>query len=140
MTDADIPEWVAEYIGIPHLPAGTTKDGLDCWGLLRLAYNAHSGRVLPPYSGPAWRSRREPYKPIGEAATGYSEQFQPVPPGEERLFDGILLRMQGVPIHCGMVVSPGWMLHVQQGADATVERYRPSLTWENRIVGFYRHV
>lgn len=137
---ADLPEWTADYIGIPHEPGASSMEACDCWGLLRLAYNAHSGRVLPPYSGPVWRSRRQPYEPIGEAAAGYSEQFQPVASGEERLFDGILMRMKGIPIHCGLVVAPGWMLHVQQGADATIERYRPSLLWENRIVGFYRHV
>lgn len=137
----DIPPFLAPYIGIPHAPGASSLDECDCWGLLRLIYNAHSGRVLPPYSGPAWRrGMRDAEKaPIGSAALEYAEKFIPVPLGTERLFDGVLFKIKGFPIHVGMVIEPGWMIHVQQGADSTIEQYRPALMWENRIAGVFRH-
>lgn len=135
-----MPPWVADYIGIPYEPGASSAAACDCWGLFSLAYNAHSGRVLPPYGGPLWYSRRTPGAPIGAAALEYAEKFVPVAPGSECLFDGVLFRMTGFPIHVGMVVEPGIMLHVQRGADSVIERYRDSMMWRHRIAGIYRHV
>lgn len=140
MLPDSVPEWVGGYVGLPYETGGRSLDGVDCWGLVELAYNAHSGHVLPAYDGPLWYGPRTPGEPIGQAAEAFAARFAPVAAGEERLFDAVLLRIRGFPMHVGLIIAPGWMLHSQIGADSSVERYRPSLTWENRIAGFFRHV
>lgn len=135
-----LPAWLDDrYIGIPYESGASGFAACDCWGLFSLAYQ-ESGRVLPPYGGPLWYDRRTPGQPIGQAAMEYAEKFKPVPAGEEQLFDAVLFAIRGFPIHCGMIVEPGRMLHIQRGADSCLESYRDALMWRNRIVGFYRHV
>lgn len=139
MIPGDVPAWVADYIGIPYAEGKSGMDGADCWGLLMLAYNRHSGRVLPPYEGARWQNWKAGPDAVSAGASGYSEKFTPVEPGQERLFDGILFRLRGQPIHVGLVVSRGWMLHVQEGADAVVEQYAGTTVWGRRLAGIFRH-
>ncbi|MBI3452417.1 MAG: peptidoglycan endopeptidase, partial [Rhodospirillales bacterium] len=39
--------------------------------------------------------------------------------------------------HVGVVVAPGWMLHVETGIDAALERYREG-AWPHQTAGIYR--
>ena len=139
-----VPIWAAHYIGIQFVPGGQERAGADCWGLFNLIHREQFHHPLPPYDGPLWFGKHdaEERKSIGEAAEAYSRNFVEVIPGQEALGDGILFRCYGVPLHLGFVISPqeGKMLHVERGADSTIERYRDSMFWSKRIVGYYRHV
>lgn len=42
---------VNDYICIPYLPYGRTRDGLDCWGLVRLIRKDLRGDLLPELCG-----------------------------------------------------------------------------------------
>lgn len=44
-------EWLNEYIGIPYVGEGRSRDGLDCYGLVLLIYKDHFGIELPDWSG-----------------------------------------------------------------------------------------
>lgn len=132
-----IPAWVNEYVGIPYAERGNSRSGVDCWGLLDLIYREHFGRPLPPYRGTRW-SRHGPAATIGPEANQYAAQFELVPNGHEALGDGVLIRMRGHPLHVGMVVDSGWMLHAHENADACLEQYRGP-QWATRILGFYRY-
>ncbi|NAZ37141.1 C40 family peptidase [Rubellimicrobium sp. CFH 75288] len=130
------PAWVAPYIGLPFAPGGRTREGLDCWGLCALVWSEQFGRDLPPYDGPAW----VPGLPAGSveaAATAYARRFSPVPLAEAEEGDGLLLRVLGAPIHAGLIVAPGWMLHIERGCDSVVERF-DGPRWARRVVGCYR--
>lgn len=43
--------WAAKYIGLPYVPGGREKDGVDCWGLLRLIYKEEMQLDLPLLPG-----------------------------------------------------------------------------------------
>lgn len=131
------PAWVSRYVGTPYVPGGATAAGADCWGLLTLVWREQFGRPLPPYAGERWRPQAAA-QAVGDDAAGYVVQFDPVPAGAERLGDGVLLRMRGHPLHVGLVVEPGLMLHTHERADACLERY-DSWRWARRILGFYRY-
>ena len=71
-------------------------------------------------------------------STNFLKKFETVAAGQERLGDGIMFRMRGEPLHVGMVLALGTMLHVEDGSDTCIEKY-DNFRWEKRIVGFYRH-
>ena len=35
----ELPDWVSAYVGLPFKEGGRHRDGLDCYGLLRLVIN-----------------------------------------------------------------------------------------------------
>jgi cell wall-associated NlpC family hydrolase len=135
-----LPAWASDYVGLPYSVGGRSREGVDCWGLYELIFNEQSGRTIPSYDGPVWGGEGATSREIALACAAFASRFSPVQPGEEQVFDGIIMRLAGHPLHVGMVIEPGWMIHSIRGADSCIERYRPSMVWENRIAGFHRHV
>jgi cell wall-associated NlpC family hydrolase len=136
------PDWVEKYIGIPFLDEGRDPAvGMNCWSLFQHVCNVEGGMSVPDYNGPLWygRTKSDP-RGITAAMYDYAEQFVPVEPGDERMFDGILLRVGGFPTHCGVIIEPGYMLHVEVGSDSVIEAYRESMMWRTRVAGFYRYI
>lgn len=43
-------EWINEYVGVPYKPGGATREGYDCWGLVRAVYREQLGIELPDWS------------------------------------------------------------------------------------------
>jgi cell wall-associated NlpC family hydrolase len=131
------PGWSSQYVGIPFRELGRDFDGCDCWGLARLVSFHQFGRKLPSYVGE--------YDSTCDS-TGIAETIRrearafwtQIPAGSEAAGDIPLIRMLGVPMHVGIVVCPGKMLHVERGVDAVIEDYR-GLRWKHRILGFYRY-
>ena len=87
----------------------------------------------------------------GLAAAGMLKQSVPAPFGEEletfghlvhsmvgQAGDGVLLRILGAAMHVGVVVAPKWMLHIEHGTNAMLEKYTGP-HWSKRVIGFYRH-
>lgn len=137
-----IPPWVAKYVGIPYIVEGRDPEddgGVDCWGLLVLIWREVYGADLPAYDGPHWKPGAD-RDAIVAAIAREVERYQPVPAGEEAAGDGIILRMAGDPLHIGLVVAPGWMIHTHETAGSCIENYR-SMQWGRRVLGFrrYRH-
>ena len=44
-------KWVNDYIGIPYLWGGRSRQGLDCYGLVVLVYREQYGIELPDWVG-----------------------------------------------------------------------------------------
>jgi lipoprotein Spr len=133
-----IPEWVAAYVGLPFVEGGRDRSGLDCYGLLRLVVNERFDGSVPPYEGIAFR-RGEDEELLAHLMEERIRLWTPVRPGDERAGDGILLRVLGRPIHVGVVVAPGTMLHIEHACDSVVESYGEGSNWQRRVLGFYRH-
>jgi cell wall-associated NlpC family hydrolase len=131
------PDWVSEFIGVPYLKDGRTLDGADCIGLVTLAFRT-CGRELPPYNGAGWTGLGKDREALGQDAMSFASNFTEIAAGKELPYDGVLLRMAGYPIHVGLVVCDGLMLHTERGCDSALESYRDHLRWANRIEGFFR--
>lgn len=136
MSESESPAWWNKYIGIPFVEKGRDENGLDCYGLLQLVFKQERGIILRDYL--------EVYdnvndKEILKAAieSGRLENDNWIEPPWPSMFDVIILRMRGVPIHLGIVTKPGHMLHCAKDINTVHEKYN-SMLWKNRIVGFNR--
>lgn len=136
MSCTEIPAWAGQYVGLPYAAGGRTRKGVDCWGLFNLVWTEQFPGSLPTYDGPAWNSSAA-FRAVVAAANAYAAKFEAIKPGREQLGDGILLRSFGYPLHLGLVVEPGSMLHILEGGDSTITRYT-STQWRDRIVSFHR--
>lgn len=132
-----VPIWVGKYIGIPYLFRGRDRaTGLDCWGLTRLIMREEYCIALPSYDTEYQHIRRP--GEMHDVVIREKQSWTQVPAGQEVAGDLILLRMQGEPIHVGVVIGDGRFIHVHSGINATHDSYR-TLRWRDRIGGFYRY-
>lgn len=135
MIPTSVPAWVNDYVGLPYLPGGRVRAGLDCWGLFALVWAERLGAHLPDYDGPLWHDARDAAA-VAAAATAFAARFAPVT--APRLGDGALLRRGRHPLHIGLILAPNWMLHIEDGAPSCIERYDAG-AWAARLVGLYRY-
>ncbi len=124
------------FVGIPYLDRGRSIVGLDCWGLLWMVYRELRGIELQSYAGRyVTGADREA---TAQLIKGELSAWREVAAGEEKTFDGVLMREGKFPRHIGIVTRPGMVLHVQEGETSRIERYRFGIL-ANRVVGFYRY-
>ena len=57
--------WINQYIGIPYEPGGRSKDGVDCYGLVKLVYCDQYGELLPD-----WATQDMSLKVMGKEISG----------------------------------------------------------------------
>lgn len=131
-----VPFWAGHYIGLPFQDHGRDRTGLDCWGLVRLVLSEQFAIALPSYAHEYERTTETGR--ISALIARESPLWTPVNAGEERLGDVIVLRLQGQPLHVGIILGDGQMLHIEWNINSVIERYRES-RWSKRIAGFYRH-
>jgi cell wall-associated NlpC family hydrolase len=138
MPAREIPPWVASYIGIPFADRGRDRaHGLDCYGLLRLFMREQFGICVPSYA--------ENYVSCGEhreiarlIAGELPARWDRLERGQEATGDAVGFGIGGAMCHVGIVVAPGWFLHVKRGASSCLEEWgRPQ--WVKMLMGFWRH-
>jgi len=135
------PAWARQYVGLPYRDFGRDRSGVDCWGGARLVAREQFGLEVPSYVGAyagvgcgptlaAAAERRALAALIaGEAAAGWRALWRrasgvPFAAAGEIPGDFLLMRQGGVPCHVGIVIAPGWMLHVERGLDMALDEYR----------------
>jgi cell wall-associated NlpC family hydrolase len=128
--------FASQYVGLLFKNRGRTKEGVDCWGLVRLIYKEQFNIQLPSYDDEYDSSYN--IKETGETIAEHSKEWEAVEKGSEKTGDVIVMRLSGYPTHVGLVLEKGRMLHIIEGTDAIVENYEGRL-WQRRIVGFFRH-
>jgi cell wall-associated NlpC family hydrolase len=131
-----IPAWVAAYVGLPFREYGRDRDGVDCWGLCRLVWAERFGITVPSYSD--HYTSTEDREELGRLVRGERGPWREIPAAVARAGDGLLFRVQGEPIHVGVVVDAPWFLHVERGVNACVDQW-DSPRWARRLLGVYRH-
>ncbi|CCJ07111.1 C40 family peptidase [Methylocystis sp. SC2] len=130
--------WSTAYIGLPFAHGGRTRDGLDCWGLVRLVYADQLGIELDPLDGYATRLERL------RIAGMLSEQAAQGPwrrlAGEKiKPFDVVSFTIAGAASHVGVVVDWRDMLHVTEGETSGLAPHSEG-QWARRLIAAYRHV
>lgn len=129
---------IGNYVGIPYRLHGTTREGLDCWGLPRLWYLEQYGIELPSFGDRYGRELDATERAhIAEVVRGESPKWQTIRQGHEQRGDLVLFRVAGEEAHLGIVVGAGRFLHARPNTDSCVERY-DSPVWARRLAGFYR--
>lgn len=140
------PAWVADYIGIPFLDLGRTRAGCDCWGLVRLILAEQAGIMLPSFAT-TYHSESNWPAIVRQADTEKcSASWQCIEAGSEMTFDvaELLTPVRGahswqfLPVHVGLVVAAGWLVHVEHATASVLVNCRQNQSMRRRVHTFWR--
>lgn len=137
-----VPKWVDQYIGIEFSEKGMTRDGLNCWGLVRLILREQFHvRGLPDYAEHYAGTRDT--DALARLFSDESEKdwVRIGGPGDLRgvgIGDVPLYRVGRMPSHVGLIVAPATMIHIEQGIDSVLTPFS-GLEWGRRLLGVFRH-
>ncbi|MFA7287330.1 MAG: NlpC/P60 family protein [Melioribacteraceae bacterium] len=125
---------VSEYCDVPFLEKGRSIEGWDCWGPAYIIYKNRLGIELPLYTDryKNTEDEKELGRLIGKEKLMWEEVDNPEP------YDLVNLRLKNQPMHVGVCIGNGKFLHCMENVGTTVEKLK-SLTWRDRIIGFYRY-
>jgi len=128
--------------GVPFLDRGRDFNGWDCAGMIIVAYRFCAEIEIPDVDGISAFSGSEVGRLVKEMFLEVTEEFRslwrPVERRKEQRFDLVLLRLGRWPVHLGLVVAPGFILHAEPDTGTCIEPfYRGMLA--PRFVGLYRH-
>jgi cell wall-associated NlpC family hydrolase len=135
--------WAESYITIPYRDRGESHDGCDCWGLLRLIFKEQLNREISSHADVAAGDLMAKARKIIKNSEA-SDEWERV--DKEKPFDAVLMKGQvrvegavrSLPIHIGLVISPGKMIHIEKGSGVTIAEYRRHIKIKSRVLGFYR--
>jgi hypothetical protein len=142
-----VPAWVERYIGIPFVDLGRDRDGCDCWGLVRLVIAEQAGVELPSLATGYVSEANAGGVQEQVEAQRVSGMWRRMEAGLERRFDVVELSLPVHtdagwvygPLHVGVVVLPGWLLHIHRATDSLLARYNEDQAIRRRVLGFWRH-
>lgn len=129
--------FAAGYVGIPYRAGGRDRDGVDCWGLVRMVYAERLGIDLPTYGEIAATDYRSIARQIaGDQTLG---PWQPVT--EPRAYDVVVMRHGSslVLCHVGVMIDADRVLHIERRKGACIESVADPLI-APRIASYWRHV
>lgn len=112
--------WSDAYVGLPFAKRGRSRHGLDCYGLVRLVLRDMAGLDLPRFD--VWDTRE---KVLARETCGMTR----VARGGERALDVVIMtadqwrggRWCKAPLHMGVVVARGQVLHIEEGRLSCVD-------------------
>ncbi len=129
--------WTDPYIRIPFRERGRDRaDGVDCWGLGIIIYQDKLGIELPTLTG--YSDTKDRVR-ISDIIKTESNTWDFIKPGDEKPFDMAVFKMLGQPMHVGVVVEPGLMIHCEKGSGVYLTYYYKENQWDRRLEGFFRH-
>lgn len=128
------------YVGIPFKWNGYDREGVSCWGLMVLIYKELYGVDLPRHD--------EMGKVVAQGGNPGPETWVnkslwlPLDMGAETTGDA--LHLWGIhagkrtPLHGGIIVKPGLVIHAEEGAGVVISNYRRDVRYKKRVIGAYR--
>ncbi len=134
----NLEEFTARAIRVQFMDKGRDWDAWDCWGMCRVFYRDVKGVALPSYAesyqdaGHSVESRKV-LSALFAANMGAWRRVDAPEPG-----DVVSLNIGGRPIHVGLALGGGLMLHTERRINTVIERL-DSPMWARRIEGFYRY-
>ena len=134
MNDNIVHQNYGEYVGIPFKDAGRTKDGCDCWGLVRLVLREKFGKELPAFDDYERSSMSESERQIaiGREALPLKKVDEP------QEGDIVLIRIRGKLCHTALYIGNGEILHTNRGTDAVIEPLDGIRQLRLKVEGYYR--
>lgn len=135
--------WSDSYVGIPFKDGGRDASGCDCGGLVLLILQRELGIAARDVNEPYTRAdfhTRAGNRRLASAVAWCLEDWRELPEGAElKPFDLVLYRVPGgAECHCGCVVTPRLMIHVEERHSAHLMKIAPKV-YGYSLVGFYRH-
>jgi cell wall-associated NlpC family hydrolase len=130
-----LQNFVNEAIMVPFKSKGRDWQGWDCWGMITHLFKRFD-IVIPVESKDYCEMTGEEAMAEIENHSRFLSEWREVFKGDEKPGDVILIRAD--PLHVGVVLDNGLMLHTGRDTGTVVSRYLQSL-WSKRIIGFYRH-
>ena len=126
----------SKYVGIPYKPRGRDKTiGLDCWGLIHIVLKEMFGINVPSYNE---YDESEDWVAMSNTIKRNISDWSKIQSECARAGDVVLIRMRGEPLHVGIVIDSGTMLHILKGINSVVEHY-DGIKWQRRVLGIYRY-
>ena len=122
----------SDYIGVPFVEHGRTPEGWDCYGLVYYLSRRYLHLNVPSYS--------LSYTDCDHADDAFAEhvgEWHGVQLADMQPGDVVVLNVEGLPTHCGLLLGDAGMLHCMHGRDTVRERI-DSWHWSHRIAGAYR--
>ncbi len=141
--------WTARYVGLPYVDGGRDRFGVDCWGLVYLAFPAEAGIAVPSYGEIAATELVAIAREIRSAkengtwlpAIGAPRDFDLVLMAGDRVRDPERTQETRVDLHiglCAMISGEQRILHVERKTHTVcVPVEHPSV--RNRIREYWRH-
>lgn len=123
-----------DYINLPYKPNGRARDGIDCYGLVRLVQKEQFGIDLPSFETDY---SIDDNARLEELINQYKEGWVKVESPEAG--DVVLFKVLGYEQHIGIAVSREAFLHVREGMDSVIEPFTTP-RWNKRIVGYFKYV
>ncbi len=133
-----LEEFTARAIRVPFMDKGRDWDCWDCWGMIFLFHREVLSVTLPSYTedyqdaGHSVESRQR-LSTLIKTNMGAWRRVERPEPG-----DVVLLNIGGRPIHVGLALGGGLMMHTERKINTVIERL-DSPMWAKRIEGFYRY-
>lgn len=128
-------DWT-RYVGLPWRAHGRDRDGVDCWGLVRLVYAAELGIDLPCYADtcPGLDERAElSALLLAQRDAGPWHEVDDIQP-----FDVLLFRVGAHATHVAVALDRRRMLHAFARSRSVVQDIDLP-EWRKRRVGVYRY-
>jgi cell wall-associated NlpC family hydrolase len=123
--------WTDDWVGIPHVKRGRSKDGADCFGLVILLSREILGVEIPDQGHSRQSAIENDAK--GSLRSLYARPDCP------QIGDLLLFNIGPHPIHCGFYVDEKRMLHSAANIGSVLERWDCG-AWAARLEGIYRYV
>lgn len=133
-----LDDFTSRAIAVPFVDKGRSWAGWDCWGAIVLFHQEVLGIRLPSYTedysdaGSSVRSREN----LRHLITRHLPKWTSV--RHTRPGDVVLLNIAGRPIHVGLALGDGRMLHTERKVGTIIERLSSPM-WARRIEGVYRY-
>lgn len=110
--------WWQKYIGIAFVSGGRTMDGLDCGGLVMLAYKQERGRDIPDfdeqYHARAIRQASKGIKYVCQASFRRTDFPEP--------FAVAIFSRNHMPYHVALCVDKEHVIHAKEGEHVKRQR------------------
>lgn len=119
-----------KYLGIPFKDGGSTMEGCDCYGLVRLVWYEQAGLVLPDYSKDYIH-----YTNTSSLQHIINNRFKAewVKLVKPEPLCMVMFSYYNKQLHCGLMLSDTDMLHVSVRNECRVERVKD----KNSLQGYY---